>query len=483
MEFRMSSLLSHAKDVLFKPAGLDESQVHSLLQSLLSHQVDAADLYFQSVSYESWYLEDSEVKSGTYSIDKGVGIRAVSGEKTGYAYCDDIVLPAMERAVAAAKSVTHGQRSIVHAIKTPLIQIPCYADLDPIDSMSKLDKIALLQAIDKEARRCDTRVLQVNASLSASHEVIMIIDMHGQMVPDVRPLVNVHVAVIVEDNGRRESGRSGGGGRVDYAYFNQDQRAMHYAREAVREALLNLEAVDAPAGMMPVVLGSGWPGVLLHEAVGHGLEGDFNRKGLSAFSGRMGEKVASSGVTVVDNGTLADRRGSLTVDDEGTPTQNTTLIENGILVNYMQDHLNAKLMGMQSTGNCRRESYAHVPMPRMTNTYMLAGQDDPEDIIRSVKSGLYAANFGGGQVDITSGQFVFTASEAYLIEDGKVTRPVKGATLIGNGPEVMQKISMIGHDLELDLGIGVCGKDGQSIPVGVGQPTLKIDALTVGGTS
>ncbi|MCR9191251.1 MAG: metalloprotease TldD [Gammaproteobacteria bacterium] len=479
----MSSLLSHAKDVLFKPAGLDESQVHGLLQSLLSHQVDAADLYFQSASYESWYLEDSEVKSGTYSIDKGVGIRAVSGEKTGYAYCDDIVLPAMERAVAAAKSVTQGQKSIVQAIKTPPIQTPCYADLDPIDSMSKLDKIALLQAIDKEARNCDARVIQVNASLSASHEVLMIIDMHGQMVPDVRPLVNIHVAVIVEDNGRRESGRSGGGGRVDYAYFNQDQRAMHYAREAVREAVLNLEAVDAPAGMMPVVLGSGWPGVLLHEAVGHGLEGDFNRKGLSAFSGRMGEKVASSGVTVVDNGTLADRRGSLTVDDEGTPTQNTTLIENGILVNYMQDHLNAKLMGMQPTGNCRRESYAHVPMPRMTNTYMLAGQDDPEDIIRSVKSGLYAANFGGGQVDITSGQFVFTASEAYLIEDGKVTRPVKGATLIGNGPEVMQKISMIGHDLELDLGIGVCGKDGQSVPVGVGQPTLKIDALTVGGTS
>lgn len=478
----MSSLLTIAQDVLLKPASLDDVAIQSLLQSLMTRHIDEADLYFQSGCYESWYLEDSEVKSGSYSIDRGVGIRAVSGEKTGYAYCDDILLPAMERAAIAARSIAHGQGSTIHAIRTGPDAVPIYPDLNPIEAISKQDKIALLQAIDAEARRCDSRVIQVNASLSGSYEVILIVNMHGQMVPDVRPLVSVHVSVIVEDKGRKESGRSGGGARVGYDYFHQDQRALYYAREAVREAINNLDAVDAPAGTMPVVLGPGWPGVLLHEAVGHGLEGDFNRKGLSAFSGLLGKQVAAQGVTVVDNGTLENRRGSLTIDDEGTPTQCTTLIENGILVNYMQDKLNAKLMGMLPTGNCRRESYSHVPMPRMTNTYMLAGQESPEDIIRSVKSGLYAANFGGGQVDITSGQFVFTASEAYLIENGKVTQPVKGATLIGNGPEIMKKISMIGHDLALDLGVGVCGKDGQSIPVGVGQPTLKIDAMTVGGT-
>lgn len=478
----MNSQLAFAKEVLFKPSSLDEAQIQRLLESLLSQHIDAADLYFQNGCYESWYLEDSEVKSGSYSIDRGVGIRAVSGEKTGYAYCDDILMPVMERAVSAARSIAHGPTSKITAIKTRPIHVPYYIDDNPIDSLTKQEKISLLKKIDAEARRVDPRVIQVNASLSASHEVIIIVDMHGQMVPDVRPMVSIHVSVIVEDSGRRESGRAGGGGRTDYTYFNHDDHGLHYAREAVREALVNLDAVDAPAGLMPVVLGPGWPGVLLHEAVGHGLEGDFNRKGLSAFSGRLGEKVAAKGVTVVDNGTLPNRRGSLSVDDEGTPTQNTTLIEDGILVGYMQDRLNAKLMKMTSTGNCRRESYAHVPMPRMTNTYMLAGQDDPEEIIRSVKSGLYAVNFGGGQVDITSGQFVFTASEAYLIEDGKVTQPVKGATLIGNGPEVMNKITMIGHDLALDMGIGVCGKDGQSIPVGVGQPTLKISALTVGGT-
>jgi TldD protein len=349
--------------------------------------------------------------------------------------------------------------------------------------MDKLEKIALLESIDKEARRLDPRVIQVNASLTGCYEVVMVAGCQGNLVADVRPLVSVNVSVIVEDKqGRRETARSGGGGRVAYSYFLQKEQALSYAREAVREALVNLEAGPAPAGTMPVVLGPGWPGVLLHEAVGHGLEGDFNRKGLSAFSGKMGQQVASKGVTVVDNGTLADRRGSLSMDDEGTPTQCTTLIEDGVLVNYMQDRLNAKLMGMTPTGNCRRESYAHLPMPRMTNTYMLAGQHDPQDIIRSVSKGLYAVNFGGGQVDITSGQFVFSASEAYLIENGKVTRPVKGATLIGNGPDVMKKISMIGNDLALDAGIGVCGKDGQSVPVGVGQPTLKIDALTIGGT-
>ncbi len=478
----MKTALNIAKDLLLKPASLDESRIEKLIRSMMTRHVDAADLYFQSCSSESWYLEDSEVKSGSYSIDRGVGIRAVSGDKTGYAYCDDILLPAMERAADAARSIAFHSAAAVQSIKIASTPIARYPDINPIEGLTKLEKIALLESIDKEARRLDPRVIQVNASLSGTYEVVMIADMHGQMIADVRPLVSVNVSVIVEDKGRRESGRSGGGARVGYSFFLDQDRALGYAREAVREALVNLDAEDAPAGLMPVVLGPGWPGVLLHEAVGHGLEGDFNRKGLSAFAGCLGQQVAAKGVTVVDNGTLIDRRGSLTIDDEGTPTQCTTLIEDGVLVNYMQDKLNAKLMGMQPTGNCRRESYAHVPMPRMTNTYMLAGQHNPQDIIRSVKRGLYAVNFGGGQVDITSGQFVFSASEAYLIENGKVTRPVKGATLIGNGPDVMKKISMVGDDLALDAGIGVCGKEGQSIPVGVGQPTLKIDELTVGGT-
>ncbi|GGI91693.1 metalloprotease TldD [Legionella impletisoli] len=474
--------LSIAKDIILKPASLDESGIEKLLKILKAKRVDDADLYFQSCSYESWYLEDSEVKSGSYSIDRGVGIRAVSGEKTGFAYCDDIIMPAMERAADAARSIAFGGTASTPAIQIPTSPIVRYGSLNPIDTLTKYEKIALLEMIDKEARRLDPRVIQVNASLSGAYEVIMVAGLHGQMIADVRPLVSIHVSVIVEENGRRESGRSGGGGRVGFSYFTEEERALGYAREAVREALINLQAEEAPAGLMPVILGPGWPGVLLHEAVGHGLEGDFNRKGLSAFSNRLGEQVAAKGVTVVDNGTLENRRGSLTIDDEGTPSQCTTLIEDGKLVNYMQDKLNAKLMGMKSTGNCRRESYAHIPMPRMTNTYMLAGQHDPQEILQSVKKGLYAVNFAGGQVDITSGQFVFSASEAYLIEDGKVTRPVKGATLIGNGPDVMKKISMIGNDLKLDLGIGVCGKEGQSVPVGVGQPTLKIDALTVGGT-
>ncbi|WED43870.1 metalloprotease TldD [Legionella cardiaca] len=479
----MTQALALAKDILLKPASLDETALEKLIRSMMSHHVDDADLYFQSSSYESWYLEDSEVKSGSYSIDRGVGIRAVSGDKTGYAYCDDILLPAMQRAADAARSIAFTGTKPVRPIQIAASPITRYAPLNPIEGMSKQEKIALLEAIDKEARRIDPRVIQVNASLSGCYEVVMVAGMHGQMTADIRPLVSIHVSVIVEDkNGRRESARSGGGGRVAYSYFLEKERALGYAREAVREALINLEAEDAPAGTMPVVLGPGWPGVLLHEAVGHGLEGDFNRKGLSAFSGRLGQQVAAKGVTVVDDGTLKDRRGSLTIDDEGTPAQCTTLIEDGVLVNYMQDKLNAKLMGMQPTGNCRRESYAHLPMPRMTNTYMLVGKYHPDEIIRSVKRGLYAVNFGGGQVDITSGQFVFSASEAYLIEDGKVTKPVKGATLIGNGPEVMKKVSMIGNDLSLDSGIGVCGKDGQSVPVGVGQPTLKIDALTIGGT-
>lgn len=479
----MTQALAVAKDLLLKPAALDDSALEKLLHSMMSHHVDDADLYFQISSHESWYLEDSEVKSGSFSIDRGVGIRAVSGDKTGYAYCDDILLPAMQRAAEAAKSIAFAGVKPAQSIQIASAPIIRYAGLNPIEGMTKLEKIALLEAIDREARRLDHRVIQVNASLSGSYEVVMVAGMQGKMIADIRPLVSINVSVIVEDkNGRRESGRSGGGGRVAYSYFTDEERALGYAREAVREALINLEAQDAPAGTMPVVLGPGWPGVLLHEAVGHGLEGDFNRKGLSAFSGRLGQQVAAKGVTVVDDGTLKDRRGSLTIDDEGTPSQYTTLIDDGVLVNYMQDKLNAKLMNMQPTGNCRRESYAHLPMPRMTNTYMLAGNHSPDEIIRSVKRGLYAANFGGGQVDITSGQFVFSASEAYLIEDGKITKPVKGATLIGNGPEVMKKISMIGNDLSLDRGIGVCGKDGQSVPVGVGQPTLKIDALTIGGT-
>lgn len=478
----MTLALSIAHDLLLKPASIDESSIASLIRSMLHSQIDDADLYFQSCSYESWYLEDSQVKSGSFSIDRGVGIRAVSAEKTGYAYCDDIQLPAMQRAADAARSIAFSGSKPIVPFNVSTSATSRYAGINPIEGMTKQQKIALLEAIDQEARRLDPRVIQVNASLSGCYEVVMVAGMHGQMIADVRPMVSINVNVMVEEKGRRESARSGGGGRVDYGFFLEQERGLSYAREAVREALVNLDAMAAPAGMMPVVLGPGWPGVLLHEAVGHGLEGDFNRKGLSAFSGRIGQQVAAKGVTVVDNGTLADRRGSLTVDDEGTPTQCTTLIEDGILVNYMQDKLNAKLMGMTPTGNCRRESYAHVPMPRMTNTYMLAGQHDPLEIIRSVKKGLYAVNFGGGQVDITSGQFVFSASEAYLIENGQVTRPVKGATLIGNGPEVMKNISMIGNDLSLDSGIGVCGKEGQSIPVGVGQPTLKIDGLTVGGT-
>lgn len=474
--------LTIAKDILLKPASIDESAIDKLLRSLVSHHVDDADLYFQSSSYESWYLEDSEVKSGSFSIDRGVGIRAVSGDKTGYAYCDDILFPAMERAALAARSIAFSSNKQAQAIKIESSPVVRYPGINPIEGMTKQEKIGLLLAIDKEARRVDPRVIQVNASLSGCYEVVMVAGLQGQMIADVRPLVSINVTVIVEEKGKRESARSGGGGRVGYDFFLEKDRGLSYAREAVREALVNLNAIDAPAGTMTVVLGPGWPGVLLHEAVGHGLEGDFNRKALSAFSGRMGQQVAAPGVTVVDDGTLANRRGSLTIDDEGTPTQCTTLIENGVLVNYMQDKLNAKLMGMKPTGNCRRESYAHVPMPRMTNTYMLAGQHHPEEIIQSVSRGLYAVNFGGGQVDITSGQFVFSASEAYLIENGQVTKAVKGATLIGNGPEVMKKISMVGNDLALDGGIGVCGKDGQSVPVGVGQPTLKIDALTVGGT-
>lgn len=479
----MSKALAVATDLILKPASIDETAIQKVLNTMVGYHIDAAELYFQTAVYESWFLEDSEVKSGSYSIDRGVGIRAVSGEKTGYAYCDDIVLAGMLRAAQAARSIALTTTNLIQTVQVRETPITRYAAMNPLEGMTKQEKIALLESIDKEARRLSPQVIQVNASLSGVYEVVMVANKEGEFIADVRPLVSINVSVIVEDKaGRRQTGRHGGGGRVAYSYFLEQERALSYARAAVREALINLEAQDAPAGTMPVILGPGWPGVLLHEAVGHGLEGDFNRKGLSAFAGLIGKQVAAKGVSVVDDGTLADRRGSLTIDDEGTPSQCTTLIEDGVLVNYMQDKLNARLMGMKPTGNCRRESYAHPPMPRMTNTYMLAGNYVPEEIIASVDYGLYAVNFSGGQVDITSGQFVFSASEAYVIEKGKIKQPVKGATLIGNGPEVMKKISMIGNDLSLDPGIGVCGKDGQSVPVGVGQPTIKIDALTIGGT-
>tara|TARA_Y100000588_G_C14221820_1_gene911346 strand:+ start:192 stop:1634 length:1443 start_codon:yes stop_codon:yes gene_type:complete len=477
-----ANALSIASDILLKPADLDHTAVFKLIEAMRSHPIDDADLYFQNASSESWFLEDSQVKSGSFSIDRGVGIRAVSGEKTGFAYCDNILFSAIERATNAAKSIAHLGRNHDSIIQVPATSIPRYAGINPIESMDKIEKIKLLESIDQAARKMDPRIKQVHASLTCEYEVVLIAGLSGHMAADIRPLISLHVTAFAEENNRRESGRCGGGGRVELSYFVEEERAVGYARDAVKEALINLKAEDAPAGTMPVVLGPGWPGVLLHEAVGHGLEGDFNRKGLSAFSGKIGQQVASKGVSVVDNGAIDNRRGSLTIDDEGTPTQCTTLIEDGVLVNYMQDKLNARLMGMKPTGNCRRESYAHVPMPRMTNTYMLAGDYASEEIIASVQKGLYAANFGGGQVDITSGQFVFSASEAYLIENGRVTKPVKGATLIGNGPEVMKQVSMVGNDLSLDKGIGVCGKAGQSVPVGVGQPSLKIDSLTVGGT-
>ncbi|WP_006787830.1 metalloprotease TldD [Thiorhodospira sibirica] len=478
----MTHPLDFARQCFLEPVGLAEKDLEQTLGSLLGHGIDRGDIYFQLQRSESWSLEDSLVKDASYNIDRGVGIRAISGEKTGFAYTDDISLPALHTATKAA-------RAIAKQGQDRQLQIPrkqnghhIYAPLDPLESLCEQDKIDLLQKLDSEARRLDPRITQVMVSMAGVHEVIMVANSDGTLAGDIRPLVRLNVHVIAEQGTRREQGSAGGGARTGYGFFIEEDRALGYVREAVRQALLNLEAVDAPAGSMTVVLGPGWPGVLLHEAVGHGLEGDFNRKGTSAFSQRMGQQVAAKGVTVVDDGTLSGRRGSLNIDDEGTLTQRTVLIEDGILRGYMQDRLNAGLMGVAATGNGRRESYAHLPLPRMTNTYMLAGEEPPEDILASVKRGLYAVNFGGGQVDITSGKFVFSASEAYLIEDGKITRPVKGATLIGNGPEVMQRISRIGNDLQLDEGVGTCGKEGQSLPVGVGQPTLRIDGITVGGT-
>ena len=477
-----AATLALARQQLLAPTGLGEDDLQKTLGCLLGHAIDSGDLYFQLRQAESWSLEDGEVKQAGHAIHQGVGVRAVSGEKTGFAYSDEIVPAALLDAATAARAIARqggdGQLSVWRSAE----RIKRYQPLDPLGSLGAEAKIRLLAQVDAEARHQDARVAQVMVSLTGTQDTILVAGSDGTLAGDVRPLVRLNVTVIVEAQGRREQGSAGGGGRVAYGWFLDEERALGYAREAVRLALVNLEAAPAPAGTMTVVLGPGWPGILLHEAIGHGLEGDFNRKGTSAFSGRMGERVASPLCTVVDDGTLADRRGSLNIDDEGTPTRCTTLIEGGVLKGYLQDKLNGRLMKTASTGNGRRESYAHLPLPRMTNTYLLAGASEPGEIIASVAKGLYAVNFGGGQVDITSGKFVFSASEAYLIENGRVTRPVKGATLIGNGPEVLTQVSMVGNDLRLDAGVGTCGKDGQSVPVGVGQPTLRVDALTVGGT-
>jgi TldD protein len=478
---QQTSHLEIANEALLVPSGLDSQAIQSVLSNIMSHQVDYADLYFQYSRSESWGLEEGQVKSGAFSIDQGVGVRAISGEKTAFAYSDEINLAALQQAANATKAIASiGAEQSANRIVTPEAT-SLYLPNDPIASLTAEAKVKLLERLEQFAKQADPRVTQVMASIGGEYEVVMVARSDGVMAADVRPLVRVSIQVIAEQNGRREQGTAGGGGRFDYSYFT-DAVLQDYAAKAVHQALVNLDARPAPAGSMTVVLGSGWPGILLHEAIGHGLEGDFNRKGSSAFAGMIGEKVASKGITIVDDGTIADRRGSLSVDDEGNPTKNTVLIEDGILRNYIQDTLNARLMKQPTTGNGRRESYAHIPMPRMTNTYMLNGDKAPEEIIKSVKKGLYAANFGGGQVDITSGKFVFSAAEAYMIEDGKITYPVKGATLIGNGPDVLTRVSMIGNDMALDSGVGTCGKEGQSVPVGVGQPTLKIDGLTVGGT-
>ncbi|MDR4519812.1 MAG: metalloprotease TldD [Nitrosomonas sp.] len=469
---------------LLSPYNIDPSGLQQVLDQILAHEIDYADMYFQYNRSEGWMLEEGIVKSGSFNIEQGVGVRAISGDKTAFAYSDDISMTALEAAAKATRAISSqgGSRSVQVAANARIQEMPLlYLPEDPITSLRDTEKVLLLEKLERYARQLDSRVTQVMASLAGEYEVILVMRSDGMLAADVRPLVRVSVQVLVEENRRREQGVAGGGGRFDYAYFTEDV-LRDYAAKAVQQAVTNLGARPAPAGAMTVVLGNGWPGILLHEAIGHGLEGDFNRKGSSAFSGRVGQRVAAPGVTVVDDGTLARRRGSLNIDDEGNPTQCTTLIEDGILKGYMQDSLNARLMNVPLTGNGRRESFAHIPMPRMTNTYMLNGDKDPAEIIASVKNGLYAANFGGGQVDITNGKFVFSAAEAYRIENGKITYPVKGATLIGNGPDVLTRVSMIGNDMALDPGVGTCGKDGQSVPVGVGQPTLRVEELTVGGT-
>lgn len=478
----MSNALELAEKQLLSPGGLGHTDLERVLAHLMGPAVDGGDLYFQTVRHESWVLEDGLVRTGSHAQEQGVGIRALSGEKTGLAYTDEIILPSLLQASSAARAIARdGSEGKVKAWSRREPKA-LYQPDDPMAVLDAAQKVDLLRQVDTYARSLDPRVKQVVVSLAATHETVLIAATDGTLAADVRPLVRLNVSVIAEHEGRKEQGSDGGGGRFSYTELAERDMWQGVAEEAVRQALVNLDADHAPAGTMTVVLGPGWPGVLLHEAVGHGLEGDFNRKGVSAYSGRVGEQVAAPCVTVVDDGTLERRRGSLTVDDEGTPTEPTVLIENGRLACYMQDKLNARLMNMPVTGNGRRESFAHLPMPRMTNTFMLPGEQDPAEIIESVDNGLYAVNFAGGQVDITSGRFVFSASEAYLIEGGKVTRPVRGATLIGNGPDVMNRVSMVGNDLRLDRGIGVCGKEGQSVPVGVGQPTLRIDGLTVGGT-
>jgi len=477
-----SEPLDIARELILRPGGLDDSRLDLALAQVMSSSVDAADLYFQFSREESWALEDGIVKEGSASIEQGVGVRAVAGEKTGFAYSDEIVLPALEEASRAARAIAvRGTERPAHAV-LPLSGHKLYLPIDPVGSFTSSEKVAWLERVDRETRKMDPRVQQVMASVVAVHEVVLVANSEGHLAADVRPLVRFNVSVIVEQNGRREQGYAGAGGRITLPELVAADKPLQLAREAVRQALVNLDAVPAPAGSMTVVLGPGWPGILLHEAIGHGLEGDFNRKGTSAFAGRIGERVASELCTIVDDGTLAKRRGSLNIDDEGTATQCTTLIENGVLKGYLQDKMNARLTGTHSTGNGRRESFAHITLPRMTNTYMRPGKTPPGEILASVEKGIYAVNFGGGQVDITSGKFVFSASEAYLIENGKVGAPIKGATLIGNGPDVLTRVSMVGNDLKLDDGVGTCGKEGQSVPVGVGQPTLRIDGLTVGGT-
>lgn len=479
--------LNLVSEQLLSANGLTHQDLFSILGQLSERRLDYGDLYFQSSYHESWVLEDRIIKDGSWNIDQGVGVRAVSGEKTGFAYADQITLQGLAQSAHAARSIVREQGDGRARTLGNVPHRALYTSVDPLTSMTREEKLDILRRVDSVARAADARVQEVSASLTGVYELILVAATDGTLAADVRPLVRLSVSVQVEEDGKRERGASGGGGRFGYEYFlenvNGEVRADAWAKEAVRMALVNLSAVAAPAGMLPVVLGAGWPGVLLHEAVGHGLEGDFNRRGTSVFSGQMGQLVASELCTVVDDGTMANRRGSVSIDDEGVPGQYNVLIENGILKGYMQDKLNARLMGVAPTGNGRRESYAHLPMPRMTNTYMLAGKSTPQEIIESVEYGIFAPNFGGGQVDITSGKFVFSTSEAYLIEKGKVTRAVKGATLIGSGIETMQQISMVGNDLALDHGVGVCGKEGQSLPVGVGQPTLRVDNLTVGGTA
>ncbi len=476
--------LSIARQLLLEPFGLDETHLARALAEIRAHRVDDADLYFQYTRSEGWSLEEGIVKTGSFSIDQGVGVRAVSGEKTAFAYSDDISQASLLDAARTVRSIASVAQSgrVKVAPRKIATSRSLYPGIDPIASMDSTAKVALLEKAERQARAKDPRVAQVMAGLASEYDVVLVARADGTLAADVRPLVRLSITVIAEQNGRREVGSSGGGGRFGLAYFD-DAQITRYVDEAVDAALVNLESRPAPAGEMTVVLGPGWPGILLHEAIGHGLEGDFNRKGASAFSGRIGQRVAAKGVTVLDDGTIADRRGSLNVDDEGHASQRNVLIEDGILKGYIQDSLNARLMGVAPTGNGRRESYAHIPMPRMTNTYMLGGDKEPAEIVASMKRGLYATNFGGGQVDITSGKFVFSASQAFWVENGKIQYPVKGATIVGSGPESLKKVSLIGNDMALDSGVGTCGKEGQSVPVGVGQPTLRIDGLTVGGTA